>query len=216
MATPEILRIFSRVLLQDRPGPEVRRTMAPSQRRNNPMAETREIRTAGVLLLLFEQQGIWRLPLIVRPDYDGPHSGQIAFPGGSHEPNDVTLWNTATRECEEEIGVCQDAIQQLGLLAPIFIPNSRYKVVPYIGWVQGVVEFRPEPTEVAEVLQLPLDLLLDPQHSKKETWEIRGMEVEVPFYQYGHHQIWGATAMMLCEFLYCWRILRRELAAGGS
>ena len=214
MATPEILRCFSRVLRQDRPGPEVRRTMAPSQRRNNPMADAREIRTAGVLMLLYEQRGIWHMPLIVRPDYGGPHSGQIALPGGSHEPGDANLWNTATRECEEEVGVCREAIHKLGSLAPIFIPNSMYEVEPYIGWVQDAVEFQPEPSEVAEILQLPLDLLLNSQHTKKEIWEIRGLEVEVPFYQYGHHQIWGATAMMLCEFLYCWRILRRKLATG--
>ncbi len=202
-------------VLQDHvPGPEIRQAMAPSQRRNNPMADDRAVRTAGVLMLLYQAQNVWHMPLIVRPHYDGPHSGQIALPGGRSEPGDADLWHTATREAEEEVGVSRKAVQRIGSLAPIFIPNSRYEVTPYIGWAADTVQFRPAASEVAEVLQLPLDLLLDPRCTRREVWTIRGQDIMVPYFQFGPHQIWGATAMMLSEFLYCWGILRRLQETG--
>ena len=214
MSIPDTMCQLAEVLQDHLPGPEIRHTMAPSQRRNNPMAEDREIRTAGVLMLLYREQYTWHMPLIVRPHYEGPHSGQIALPGGRSEPGDADLWHTATRESEEEVGVARNVVQKIGSLTPIFIPNSRYEVTPYIGWASGTVQFRPAASEVAEVLHLPLDLLLDPQLTKRDIWTIRGADIEVPYYQFGPHQIWGATAMMLSEFLYCWGVLRQRQETG--
>ena len=167
-------------------------------------------------MLLYREQNKWHMPLIVRPRYDGPHSGQIALPGGRSEPDDSDLWHTATRESEEEVGVVRKDVQRIGSLAPIFIPNSRYEVTPYIGWAGDVVQFRPAASEVAEVLHLPLDLLLDPKFTKRDIWTIRGQNIEVPYYQFGPHQIWGATAMMLSDFLYCWGILRQQQETAQS
>ena len=210
MSIPETLLRLEQVLQENQLGPEVRESMAPSQRRNNPMAEEREIRTAGVLMLLFQKQERWHMPVIVRPQYDGPHSGQIALPGGRREPCDENLWQTATRETEEEIGVKRGDVRGLGSLAPLYIPNSRYQVTPFIGWAQGRVDFRPDPSEVVEVLQLPLALLLDPQYTQRDVWEIRGQDIEVPYFKFGSHKIWGATAMMLKDFLCCWSITNQQ------
>ncbi len=209
MLIPDTMRRLAAVLRHHLPGPDIRQAMAPSQRRNAPMADDREIRTAGVLMLLYQERNEWHMPLIVRPRYDGPHSGQIALPGGRSEPDDASLWHTATRESEEEVGIARKLVRRIGSLAPIFIPNSRYEVTPYIGWVSGVVEFRPEASEVAEVLHLPLDLLLDPQFTRRDVWNMQGRDVKVPYYQFGSHQIWGATAMMLSEFLHCWGTLHQ-------
>lgn len=212
MPIPDAMRQLAAVLQHHRPGPEIRQAMAPSQRRNNPMAEDRAMRTAGVLMLLYREQNAWHMPLIVRSRYEGPHSGQIALPGGRSEPGDPDLWHTATRESEEEVGVARNGVQRIGVLPSIFIPNSRYEVTPYIGWVDGTVQFRPAASEVAEVLPLPLDLLLDPQWMRRDVWKIRGQDIEVPYYQFGPHRIWGATAMMLSEFLYCWGMLQPRQA----
>lgn len=216
MTFPDILLRLSQALHNHQHSPEVRQTMAPSQRRNNPMAEEREVRTAGVLMLLYQKQDKWHMPLIVRPQYDGPHSGQIALPGGRKEVDDEDLWQTATRETEEEVGVLRQTVKELGSLESLYIPNSRYEVSPFIGWVEGQVDFRPDPSEVAELLILPLDLLLDPKFTQREVWKIRGQDVEVPYYRFGAHKIWGATAMMLKDFLVYWEITLTQERTGQT
>lgn len=195
------LRQWEKALQGPLPGPAAQQTMAPSVRRNDPQADARAIREAGVLLLLYVQRGVLHMPLIVRPDYDGPHGGQVAFPGGRREPGDPDLWRTALRETEEEIGVRSDAIRKMGALSPIFIPNSRYQVSPFVGCVEGVPVFRPDAAEVSQVLPVPVSALLDGTRRQRETWRIRGQAVDVPFFAFGKHKIWGATAMILAEFL---------------
>lgn len=210
------MRQLKRMLSEEAPDPAVRQSMAPSRRRNNPMADDREIRTAGVLMLLYHSDGEWRLPLIVRPRYDGPHSGQVALPGGRREEEDLSLWDTAVREAEEEIGIHRATVRRIGVLNPLFIPNSRYMVTPYVGWMRESPHFKTEPEEVSELLRLPVELLLRPNRVLRETWDVRGQNIEVPFYRFGPHRIWGATAMMLCELLYCWARLAERTPEQGA
>ena len=198
---PTAFRPWAQALQGPLPGPAAQQTMAPSVRRNDPQADARAVREAGVLLLLYVQRGVLHMPLIVRPAYDGPHGGQVAFPGGRREPGDPDLWRTALRETEEEIGVRSGAIRKMGALSPIFIPNSRYQVSPFVGCVEGVPVFRPDAAEVSQVLPVPVPALLDGTRRQRETWRIRGQEVDVPFFAFGKHKIWGATAMILAEFL---------------
>lgn len=175
--------------------------MAPSPRRNNPLRDKGALRKAGVLFLLYSKEGQIHLPFIKRTSYAGPHSGQIALPGGRQEKEDKDLVATAVRETYEEIGVQSSYIQVLGTLTPVYIPNSHYMVTPSVSYVLTTPHFKPDPTEVRSVLEIRLAHLRDPACRKREIWNIRNLDVDVPFFLVGQHRIWGATAMMLAELL---------------
>ncbi len=183
------------------PGPQAQQVMSPQPRRNNPQADDRALRQAGVLLLLYLQQARLHIPLIVRPDYDGPHSGQIALPGGRREHGDPDLWHTALRETEEEIGLPARSVAPIGQLTPLYIPNSHYMVTPFLAWQTQPHAFTPDPQEVRQILEIPVQQLQDPSRLRREIWHIRGREVDVPYYAIQNLPVWGATAMILAEFL---------------
>jgi hypothetical protein len=91
-------------------------------------------------------------------------------------------------------------VDVIGQLSTIYIPPSNFLVTPTIGYVDRRPDFRCDPREVAELIEVPLTTLFDPMVVKREPWSLRGMTVEVPFYQIGPHKVWGATAMILSEF----------------
>lgn len=156
-----------------------------------------DARAAGVLILLYQHEGAWYFPLMKRAEDGLTHSGQISLPGGSQEAGE-SLQETARREAREEIGAAY--VEVLGQLSPIYIPPSNFLVTPTVGYVAGRPDFYCDPREVAELIEVPLSTLLDPQVVKREPWTLRGTTVEVPFYQVGPHKVWGATAMILSEF----------------
>jgi 8-oxo-dGTP pyrophosphatase MutT (NUDIX family) len=158
-----------------------------------------DARTAGVLILLYPHNGVWYFPLIRRAEDGLTHGGQISLPGGSQEPGE-SLQETARREACEEIGAACADVAVLGQLSTIYIPPSNFLVTPTVGYVDRRPDFRCDPREVAELIEVPLSALFDPQVMKREPWTLRGTTVEVPFYQVGPHKVWGATAMILSEF----------------
>ena len=154
---------------------------------------------AGVLILLYPHDGAWYFPLIKRVEDGLVHSGQISLPGGSQEAGE-SLRETALREACEEIGAACEGVEVLGELSTIYIPPSNFLVAPAIGYAPQRPDFHLDAREVAELIEVPLSILFDPQVVKREPWILRGVEVEVPFYQIGPHKVWGATAMILSEF----------------
>ncbi|MFT6411681.1 MAG: 8-oxo-dGTP pyrophosphatase MutT (NUDIX family), partial [Flavobacteriales bacterium] len=100
---------------------------------NEVRASRTDYREGAVLMMLYPHEDKYFTSLIVRPEYDGVHSGQIAFPGGAKEEQDSDLMQTALRETEEEVGVHSSAIQIIGALSEIYIPPSNFLVQPYIG-----------------------------------------------------------------------------------
>ncbi len=156
-----------------------------------------DARTAGVLILLYQHEGAWYFPLMKRTEDGLTHGGQISLPGGSQEAGE-SLQETALREACEEIGAAH--VEVLGQLSTLYIPPSNFLVTPTVGYVAGRPDFHCDPREVAELIEVPLSMLLDPQVVKREPWTLRGTTVEVPFYQIGPHKVWGATAMILSEF----------------
>jgi hypothetical protein len=86
-------------------------------------------------------------------------------------------------------------------LTCIYIPPTDFEVHPFVAWYEGRPIFVPQEREVAEILEVPLSLLLNPETRHEEEWNIRGMIVDVPYYQVGSHKIWGATATMLSELV---------------
>ncbi len=159
-------------------------------------------RLGGVLLLLYRRNGSLHIVLTRRRDDLPSHAGQISFPGGRHEAPE-TLLETALRETEEEVGVAAADLQILGALTPIYIPPSDYKVYPFVAWASSGTPpvFRAAPREVAKIIEAPLPTLLDPASRVEETWKMGGKQVTVPYYAVQEHKVWGATAVMLSEFI---------------
>jgi 8-oxo-dGTP pyrophosphatase MutT (NUDIX family) len=156
-------------------------------------------RAAGVLILLYPFNGAWHFPLMRRVEDGLVHGGQISLPGGSQETGE-SLRATALREACEEIGAACAGVEVLGQLSAIYIPPSNFLVTPTVGCVVERPDFHCDPREVAELIEVPLSTLFDQDAVKREPWVLRGVTVEVPFYQIGPHKVWGATAMILSEF----------------
>lgn len=160
-------------------------------------------RKGAVLILLYQNEGIWHFPLIQRPTYEGVHSGQMALPGGRMEPDDQNLIATALRETHEEIGVPPSGVHVLGQLSEFLVTASNHLVQPVIGYCPQVPIFVPEPKEVAEVIVAPLKQLLDKRFLKeKEIATHGGFRLQSPYFELGGKVVWGATAMMLSEFVH--------------
>lgn len=157
-----------------------------------------DARRAAVLALLYPRDGRWHLPLVLRPDEMTLHAAQVGLPGGLIEPDEDAA-AAALRELEEELGVPPDDVTLLGPLSPLCVFVSNFHVAPWLGWSAARPDFRPNPAEVAELLELPLAALLDPALRGRHRRVERGIELSVPHFACGRHFIWGATGMLLAE-----------------
>ena len=185
-------------------GPAAQRHMAPIAR---PMSRPNDRpdgpRLGGVLILLYCADEEFYVVLTQRSDYDGVHAGQVSCPGGRHEPPE-SLGQTALRETYEEIGIPPADVELLGELTPLYVMPSDFEVHPFVGRYlgDGRPGFVPDTREVAAILEVPLHVLLDPATRAEEEMELRGgLRLDVPFFRIGEHKVWGATAMILSEFV---------------
>ena len=156
-------------------------------------------REGAVLVLVYPSAGQFWLPLMLRTQHVVDHKGQISFPGGQREAEDLSFWHTALREAGEEIALVSSQVRYAGALTPHYIAPSHFKVHPYVGWEDSRPEFSPNTFEVAELFELPLAVLHDPQAKGDEPRELYSQAVCVRYYRYREHIIWGATAMILSE-----------------
>jgi len=199
---PETLHALEKKLAGSKPGLKAQLRMAPIPRPGHQAYSEVEDTSlkAGVLVLFYPQEDKLYLVLTRRTDKVDFHKGQISFPGGRQEPGEE-LEQAALREAQEELEVDPKSVRILGMLTPLYIPPSNYCIYPVVAIIESRPDFQPSQIEVAEVLEIPLDHLLNPQNVKKERWTVRGVDVEVPFYAFGECKIWGATAMVLAELL---------------
>lgn len=173
--------------------------MAPVPRGVLPENRDKPPREAGVLCLVCQQSDGLHVVLTRRTEKLRGHSGQISFPGGKRDPDDVSFVATALRETCEELGLCE-GITVYGQLAPFYIPPSHYNVYPVVAALDGSPQFDPNPDEVAEVFTFALGDLLNPALRGEEYQTFRGTRVKIPYYRARQHKVWGATAVMLSEF----------------
>ena len=183
-------------------GLEAQARMAPPYRRDQiaMMLNPPACKRAGVLILLYPLDGQLCFPLTKRPESVEYHKGQISLPGGSQE-NGETLCQTALREAQEEVGVNAACVEVIGQLSQLYVPPSNFCIQPFVGYAAHRPSFQVEAVEVAELIEAPLDALLDPATVRVEDWDLRGGVWSIPFFQFGLHKVWGATAMILSEFV---------------
>lgn len=189
---------WERELRENLPGDAAQNRMAPLFRGD--LVHDTDPLLAAVLILMYPADNATGIVFIKRNSYDGPHSAQVSFPGGALEDSDGTLDRAALRETREELGISGN-IQLLGSLTQLYIPVSNFLVTPFAGWINQRPVFHPDPAEVQYVIESSLEDLLEPSNILTETWEHQGRSICAPYYRVGKEKIWGATAMMLCEFL---------------
>ena len=189
-------------LQQPLPGITAHDVMASETRLKLKMPSPNEkTRESAVLILFYPSDNQVFIPLILRPQYDGVHGGQMAFPGGRAEKEDENLERTALREAQEEIGVRVSDITVLGKLTKLFIPPSNFYVQPVVGFMNRKPDFYPDPREVDKVIEITLENLKNPEIIGRKILNVRGLEVDTPFYEILNTTVWGATAMMISELL---------------
>ena len=164
-------------------------------------------RPGGVLILLYEQQGIIKFPLIKRQEYLGAHSGQVSFPGGKAEPGEAPI-QAALREGEEEIGINRTELNVLGTLSDFFVVPSNFLVTPVIATMVSEPVFKPDSYEVAKILYGSIDeLIKEDAIREKEILAAGKFRMMAPHFEIDGEVVWGATAMMLNEF----RMILRDI-----
>ncbi|MBN2215617.1 MAG: CoA pyrophosphatase [Bacteroidales bacterium] len=181
------------------PGPEAQMKMAPVFRGDFSIQLPRQ--KAAVLVLLFSEADRLNTVLIKRTEYKGPHSGQISLPGGKSEPGDPDISATSLRETAEETGINVSEINMIGRLTTLEIHSSNFEVHPFVGYLENKPVFNPDPKEVDYLIETDLSVLMDEKIRKTKTITTGNYAVEVPYYDYKGNHIWGATAMILSEFI---------------
>ena len=165
----------------------------------------REPSHASVLVPLVERPDGLHLLLTRRTDHLRDHAGQISFPGGRAETDDIDAVATALRETEEEIGLARAHIEVIGSL-PHYTTITAYVVTPVIAILQPGFALALDSFEVAEAFEVPLAFLMNPANHQRHRFEFDGQErqfLSMPWSvvgaegQHRRYFIWGATAAML-------------------
>jgi 8-oxo-dGTP pyrophosphatase MutT (NUDIX family) len=208
------------------PGPRAQDRLAPVPRRDWPAGPTpARVRDAAGLLLVFPKRKeetaetadqdfslrSWRSPRFL-PDRDFAHiiltvrsdrvrhSGQVSLPGGVVDPGE-TYEQAAMREAHEEVALALDRVRLLGALTPLDIPVSGFRLHPIVATHPTRPTLTPSDDEVARILEIGVDDLLNPAHFVTTERQRDGVAFTVPAFRVAGVEIWGATAMVLAEFL---------------
>ena len=191
------------------PGIEAQLRFAPSPTRPGwqPGHFPADTRQAAALLLLYPYQDSVAVPLTVRGRGLARHAGQISLPGGATDPGE-TLVDAALREASEEIGLDPASVRVLGELTPVHVLVSGFTLHPIVGVTEQQPSFIAAPGEVEEILEISLDDLRDASRIHRGVRMREGLAIEYPYFDLLGHQVWGATAMILGEFI-C--LLQEEL-----
>lgn len=158
------------------------------------------VRYSSVLLILFPIGEQIYTCLIKRNAAMRHHPGQISFPGGQIEEGESPEV-TALREAQEEIGISPLEVQLLGRLSELYVSVSRYTIFPYVGWMNRKPDFSLNEAEAEKILLLPVQQFQTQAEVKQALMNTSRGVIEVPCYLFDDEIIWGATAMILTEFL---------------
>jgi 8-oxo-dGTP pyrophosphatase MutT (NUDIX family) len=199
MVLPDELR---RRLARPLPGREAQLRMAPEPRLWPVPGAA--LLPAAALLLLYPYQDEWYLPLTVRGSALRHHGGQVSLPGGRLDHPDESIEQAALRETREEIGVDPAAVEVLGRLTPLPIAVSGHLLSPVVGVTARRPVFTLAAEEVEHLIEVPLKRLVQPDTIGSEE-RVRPRPphdvILVPYFQVDRVRVWGATAMVLAEFI---------------
>jgi 8-oxo-dGTP pyrophosphatase MutT (NUDIX family) len=165
-----------------------------------------DYRRASVLILLYPRGGEDYVVFTRRTESVATHKGQISLPGGSQDPTDPDPVFTALRETHEELGIEPQAVEVIAALKEVFVPVSGFMITPVVARVRpdldsdGLV-FKPNPDEVAELIEVPLSALRDDAIHHTEPRTANGVTYHIHYYTYGPYVIWGATGRIIYEYL---------------
>jgi len=178
--------------------------MAPRLRSGSELVvEQAPLRPAAALMLLYEHGGDWYVPLTVRGAALRHHTGQISLPGGRVDGGE-SIEGAAVREAQEEVGVSPSAVEVLGRLTPLPVWISGHLLYPVVGVARERPAFSLAIPEVERLVEVPLVRLLQPDvvHWETRTRATPPYEtMDVPYFDVPGARVWGATAMVLAEFL---------------
>jgi 8-oxo-dGTP pyrophosphatase MutT (NUDIX family) len=199
--TKHFLELLRDELQKPLPGVEAQNKMMPISRLKMSLEIPDNVKNGAVLLMLYLKNNKLSICFIRRATDGGVHSGQIGFPGGKKDETDKDLIETALREANEEIGIIPEKIQLLGKLSDLYIPVSNYIVYPFVGFYSQKPKFILNKSEVDELLEVSLNMLINPVHCTLSEITVNNSRLKVPCYNFDSHKIWGATAMILSEFI---------------
>ena len=183
------------------PGPSAHARLAPVPRRAWPAGfNPARIRDAAGLLLVVPVDGRAQVILTVRAETLGRHGGQVSLPGGVVDPGE-TFEQAALREAHEEVALPLDDVRVLGALTSLDIPVSGFRFHPIVAVNRTRPVLTPADGEVARILEVGVDDLLNPEYFVTTERERDGVALTVPSFRVADVEIWGATAMVLAEFL---------------
>lgn len=196
---PDVLR---RALAGPLPGLDAQLRMAPRfEEGPPPRLAAPDFRPAAALLLLYPSDDRWHLPLTVRGSRLRHHTGQVSLPGGRIEPGESPE-AAAIREAEEEVAIDPSDVEVLGRLTPLPIGVSRHLLHPVVALASRRPDFRIAEPEVERLIEVPVAWLQDPAAVAYETRDPGlGTLMDVPYFDVAGARVWGATAMVLSEFL---------------
>jgi 8-oxo-dGTP pyrophosphatase MutT (NUDIX family) len=166
----------------------------------------RLMKRSAVAMILQVREGELHILMIKRAEREGdPWSGHMAFPGGRMDKADAHGFAVAVRETEEEVGLTLgEGDQCIGRLSDIITRPKRgpfgMAVTPFVFRLERKVAFTPN-EEVAEVVWVPLEFLLDSDNREKMVWKYKGVKMPLPCYMYEGRRIWGLSLMMLDELM---------------
>jgi 8-oxo-dGTP pyrophosphatase MutT (NUDIX family) len=164
-------------------------------------ADLADARPSAVLVPIFPVGDEAHLVLTKRPDHLRSHAGEIAFPGGKHEPEDVDLRTTALREAEEEVAIAPASVRVLAELPTIGTVRGVVAITPFVGVLPERPTLVASPGEVEEAFTVSLAELLDPDAWYSEEWTLWERDFDMAFYLLPGETVWGATARILTGLL---------------
>lgn len=171
---------------------------------SRPSSRPGQPRIGAVVCLLYPAHDDLRVVLTKRPQTLKNHSGQVSFPGGRVDAGE-THQQAAVRELWEEVGVTADHITVLGKLTPLYIYPSDFEVYPFVAWSPARPTYTPNPAEVEQIIEPTLTQLSDLANWQTHQREINDHTFDVPQIDVDGTIVWGATAMMLAEWLGRWQ-----------